>query len=59
MVGCLHKKSEFAGKVMESGASIHQHSPAEQEGGLKQDWDTGPNTPQTFQEEGLISATHY
>lgn len=43
---------------MESGEPIHQHSPAEQEGGLKQDWDIGPNALQTFQEEGLISATH-
>lgn len=61
MVGCLHKKEGLPDKWwrVESPAVIHQHSPDEQEGGLKQNWDIRPNALQTFQEEGLISATHY
>lgn len=61
MASCLHKKVGLLEKWWrgESPMVIHQHSPAQQEGGLKQDWDIGLNALQTFQEEGLISATHY
>lgn len=52
-----HKK----GEVMERGESCStlQSFHAGKEGGSKQDWEIRPNVLQTFQEEGLISATHY
>lgn len=61
MAGHLQKKAGLPEKWwrVESPTAIHQRSPAEHEGGLKWDWDIRLNALQTFQEEGLISATHY
>lgn len=43
----------------DSPAVTHQSFWAGREGGLKRDREIRPNALQTFQEEGLISATHY
>lgn len=61
MAGHLYKKEGLLQKWWreESPAGTHQSFRAGKEGGSERDREIRPNVPQTFQEEGLISATHY